>query len=123
MIKKNLQLLISALVVVGAALFYGASPGNLLPFLFDFDTQNTDLRNILRAVMGLYLAFSGFWIYALYRPAYWRTATLSNALFMGGLGFGRLISFILDGYSEVYFPGMLLEFGMMAWALFNLKKA
>lgn len=120
---KNTQLFLSALVVVGAALFYGASPDNLLPVLFDFDTQNTDLRNILRALMGLYLAFASFWIYALYRPAYWRAATLSNALFMGGLGFGRMMSFILDGYSEVYFPGMLLEFGMMAWAIFNLKKA
>jgi len=121
--QKNLQLLISALVVVGAALFYGASPDNLLPFIFDFGTQNTELRNILRAIMGLYLAFAGFWMYALFRPAYWHAATLSNALFMGGLGFGRLLSFFLDGYSDVYFPGMFLEFGMMFWAVLNLKKA
>jgi hypothetical protein len=121
--QKNLQLFISALVVVSAALFYGGSPDDFLPLLFDFDTQNTDLRNILRAIMGVYLAFASFWIYALFRPTYWRPATLSNILFMGGLGSGRLISFFLDGYSEVYFPGMLMEFGMMVWALFNLKKA
>jgi len=119
---KNLQLLISALVVIGAAIFYGGSPEVFLPLVFEFEVLDVDLKNIFRSILGLYLAFAGYWLYALYRPQLWRTATWSNVLFMGGLGFGRLLSYLFDGYSEPYFTGMLLEFGMMAWGLYNLKK-
>ncbi|MGA9238097.1 MAG: DUF4345 family protein, partial [Robiginitalea sp.] len=54
-------------------------------------------------------------------PVYWRSATISNILFMGGLGAGRLISLLLDGVSPQYTLGMILEFLMMGWGIYNLK--
>ena len=119
---KNLHLATSAIIVFGAALFYGSSPEQLLPVLFEFSVENADLKNIFRSIMGLYLGMAVFWVYGIRVPAYWRGATLSNICFMGGLGIGRLLSFIADGYSSIYFTGMILEFGMMIWGLIMLRK-
>ena len=104
-----------------AALVYGANPGKFLPLIFDFQVDNLELKNIFRAVMGLYLAFAAYWVVGIRRPAHWRNATISNILFMGGLGAGRLVSTILDGVSPAYTLGMILELLMMAWGIYNLK--
>ena len=104
-----------------AALLYGANPGKFLPLVFDFEVESLELKNIFRAVMGLYLAFAAYWLLGVRRPNYWRSATISNILFMGGLGAGRLISTILDGVSPQYTLGMVLELLMMGWGIYNLK--
>lgn len=104
-----------------AALVYGANPGKFLPLVFDFEVESLELKNIFRAVMGLYLAFASYWILGIRRPDYWRSATISNILFMGGLGAGRLISTILDGVSSQYTLGMVLELLMMVWGIYNLE--
>ncbi len=62
MIRKNLHLIISVLIVISAALFYGLFPNVTLPVLFDFEVQSTDLKNVFRAILGLYLAFSALWV-------------------------------------------------------------
>jgi len=108
-------------VVCLAALVYGANPGKLLPLIFDFQVENLELKNIFRAVMGLYLAFGAYWFLGVRQPVYWRSATISNILFMGGLGAGRLISLLLDGVSPQYTLGMILELLMMGWGIYNLK--
>jgi hypothetical protein len=120
-LPKNLQLTLSAIVVVLAALVYGANPAKILPLIFDFQVDNLELKNIFRAVMGLYLAFAAYWVWGIRSPAHWRSATLSNILFMGGLGAGRLISMFLDGVSPQYTLGMILELLMMGWGIYNLK--
>ncbi len=117
---KSLQLLISAVVVVLASLAYGVYPEKSMPYLFGFEVYDRELKNILRAVMGLYLGFAGYWMMGLRNPAHWRAATRSNVIFMGGLGAGRAISLLADGISPQYSIGMILEFGMMAWGIRNL---
>jgi len=121
--SQNIQLLISSLVVILAGLAYGAAPDLAMSYLFGFGVTDLEEKNIFRAVMGLYLAFAGLWIYGIARPAHWRTAAISNLVFMGGLAFGRLISTWLDGFSPQFFVGMLLEFGMFGWGVFNLYKS
>lgn len=120
-LPKQLHLLLSAIVVILAALVYGAHPSEILPLFFDFQVENLELKNIFRAVMGLYLAFAAYWIMGIRNPVHWRGATISNVIFMGGLGAGRLLSTILDGVSAQYTLGMILEFLMMAWGIYNLK--
>ena len=120
--KKNLQLGISASVVVLVAFVYGANPSKILPLFFDFRVENLELKNIFRAVMGLYFGFAVYWIYGIVKPKCWRSATLSNVIFMGGLALGRLISLVIDGVSKQFLIGMLLEAIMMCWGIYNLKK-
>lgn len=119
---KNLQLLLSSIIVIGVAIIYGAHPSVILPYFFDFTVENLELKNIFRAVMGLYLAFGIFWIYGIKSASYWKMATISNVLFMGGLAIGRFVSMIIDGWSDQYGIGMILEFVMMIWGIYNLKK-
>lgn len=119
---KNLQLLLSAVVVISVSFVYGGNPSVFMPYVFGFEVIDIDLKNILRAVMGLYLAIGGFWVYTLFREKYWETATLINILFMGGLAFGRLVSTIFDGVSPQFMVGLVLEFIFMLWGLYNLKQ-
>lgn len=119
---KNLHLTLSAIIVISVAFVYGANPSVILPYFFDFTVENLELKNIFRAIMGLYLAFGGFWLYAVKNESYWKMATISNILFMGGLATGRFISLMLDGWSDQYGIGMMLEFLMLFWGIYNLKK-
>jgi len=121
-IHKNLQLGVSAIIVFSVAIIYGGNPSKVLPFFFDFEVQNLELKNIFRAIMGLYLGFAVYWVVGIIKSEHWKGATISNIVFMGGLAFGRLISTIFDGISNPYTIGMLLEFGMMGWGVYNLKK-
>lgn len=119
---KNLHLTLSAIIVISVAFVYGANPSVILPYFFDFTVENLELKNIFRAIMGMYLAFGIFWIYAVKNESYWKMATISNILFMGGLATGRFISLMLDGWSDQYGIGMMLEFLMLFWGIYNLKK-
>ncbi|MEM8928140.1 MAG: DUF4345 domain-containing protein [Bacteroidota bacterium] len=121
-IQKNIHLGLSAIIVFLAALIYGAHPSKILPFFFDFDVQNLELKNIFRAIMGLYIGFALYWAVGTQNPKHWKGATISNVVFMGGLALGRLISLVLDGVSLPYSVGMLLEFCMCYWGIHNLKK-
>jgi hypothetical protein len=120
-LPKALHLGLSATVVIIAGLVYGAHPSEILPAIFDFQVENLELKNIFRAVMGLYLAFAAYWVIGIRNPLHWRGATVSSIIFMGGLASGRLLSTILDGVSAQYTLGMLLEFLMMGWGIYNLR--
>lgn len=119
---KNLQLSLSALVVISVSFVYGGNPSVFLPYVFGFEVLDIDLKNILRAIMGLYLAIGGFWVYAIFNQKYWETATVLNILFMGGLAFGRLVSTLFDGISPQFMVGLVLEFVFMLWGIYNLKQ-
>jgi len=118
---KNLQLILSAIVVISVSFVYGGNPSIFMPYVFGFEVIDIDLKNILRAVMGLYLAIGGFWVYGIIYEKYWATATLVNILFMGGLTFGRLVSTFFDGISPQFMVGLALEFLFMLWGIYNLK--
>ncbi len=123
MIRKNLHLIISVLIVIPAALFYGLFPNETVPILFDFAVQSTDLKNVFRAILGLYLAFSSFWIMGILKPDFWKMATLSNFIFMIGLVFGRMLSLILDGIpSPAFSYGIIGELILAIFALYQYRK-
>ena len=122
-INKNLHLSISALLIIIIALAYGLSPENILPKLFAFQVYSTDLKQVFRAIMGLYLSMACLWITGISKPAYWKTATISNICFMGGLAFGRVVSLVFDGLPNTYFlMGMMLEIILGLWGIKNLKQ-
>ncbi len=117
-LPQNLHFYISIPVVFVAALVYGFQPD----LLFEIQPNSTDENNLFKAIMGLYLAFAGFWCYALCNPSYWRAATLSNALFMFGLAFGRAISLLTDGIPSLLFLfGFLGEFILAIYGYYLLK--
>lgn len=119
----NLQLKISALLILIIGLTYGVNPADTLPRLFDFNVQTNDLKNIFRSIMGLYLAMSFIWLFGIVNPKFWVTATITNIFFMGGLALGRLTSLIIDGFPGIYFSiGFVVELILSVWAIINLNR-
>jgi hypothetical protein len=55
-LMKNAHLLFSSIVLLPIAITYGISPDIQIPFGISFSIESVDLKNILRAIMGLYLA-------------------------------------------------------------------
>ena len=119
---KNLHLVISSFVIIIMGLLYGINPHKIVPLLFDFNVESVDLNNIFRAIMGLYIGMAIYWIIGIIKPSQWRNATLVNIIFMGGLAFGRIISFVIDGISIPYSKGLALELFFMIWGMYNLNK-
>ncbi len=114
-------MLLSAVIIIIAGLVYGVSPDKTLPGLFDFRVETTDLKNVFRAIMGLYLGMAAIWIIGIIKPGLWFTATLMNVIFMGGLAIGRLISLLTDGWPSVYsIAGLLAELLLAFWGVLNL---
>jgi hypothetical protein len=119
---KNLHLVISSFVIIIMGLLYGINPHKIVPLLFDFNVESVDLNNIFRAIMGLYIGMAIYWIIGIIKPSQWRNATLVNIIFMGGLAFGRIISFVIDGISIPYSKGLAIELFFMIWGMYNLSK-
>jgi hypothetical protein len=120
---KNLHLAISTMIIVVVSLTYGMVPTTTLPLLFDFKVESTDLKQVFRATMGLYIGMSALWLTGIARPLFWRTATISNIFFMMGLAVGRLISLFIDGFhSKIFLAGLALEATLAFWGLRNLNK-
>lgn len=92
-IITKIHLIISVLIVVPVAFVYGFNPSSE----FDIQLQTIDEHNQFKAIMGLYLGFSALWILGVLKANYLKLALITNVVFMLGLGFGRLLSFLLDG--------------------------
>lgn len=120
--NKNLNLLLSGIIVIIAGFVYGGHPSYLMPLILDYEVEALELKNMLRAVMGIYMGIGIFWLIGAYRTKIWYAATLSNVLFMGGISFGRIVSTIFDGVSIPFTPALILELLFFAWGLYNLKK-
>ncbi|MFX0558226.1 DUF4345 domain-containing protein [Maribacter sp. CXY002] len=119
--RKNLHLLLSSIIVVLAGLAYGGYPTGFIPYFFGFEVEALGLKQILRAVMGIYLGVGIFWLIGCYKKTYWKAATLSNILFMGGISLGRIVSMLFDGVSIQFTIALLLELLFFVWGCFNLK--
>ena len=105
-IVVKIHLVISVIVVVPAAFIYGFDWGDFL--ILDFDS--IDELNFSKAIMGLYLGFSVLWILGILNSNYLKAALISNIVFMIGLGFGRLLSMVIDGIpSTTYISGTIGE--------------
>lgn len=121
--RKNLHLLLSVVIVIPAAFFYGWNPELFLPSFFDFEVKTTDLKSVFRAIMGLYLSFSLLWILGIIKPNFWNAATLSNGLFMSGIAIGRLLSLLIDGKSsDLFFYGFFGEAILGIFAFYQYQK-
>ncbi len=120
---KNAHLITSIILLLPIALWYGISPNSTLPMFFDFKVESIDLHQIFRAIMGLYLGNIMLWTIGVLYPNYWKTATVANIIFMGGLVLGRLISLFADGLPAPLFQfGLVGELVLGTWGLINLKK-
>lgn len=118
---KNLQLGISSSIVIIVGLIYGLYPSKILPAVFGFEVNDLELKNIFRAVMGLYFVMGIFLIVGIKNSKYWRMATLISVLFTSGLAFGRILSTIFDGFSILLSFALLIELALMVWGISNLK--
>lgn len=87
------HLIISVSIVVPTAFIYGFKP----ELSFDMFLETIDEHNFYKAVMGLYLGFSMLWVLGIFKVNYLKMAIVTNIIFMLGLGFGRVVSIILDG--------------------------
>jgi hypothetical protein len=119
MIKQNIHLIISSIIVIPGAFIYGFQSD----LLFDASIKTIDQATIFKAIMGLYLGFGSLWIVGILKPNYWKTATISNMLFMLGLGFGRIVSLVADGIpSTIFVLGLFGEMLLGFYALSQLKR-
>ena len=117
-------LLIVAIGLIPIALSYGLMPGKSLSFLFGIDVSNVNLENILRAVMGLYLALIVFWFIGVFRVKFREAALYSMIVFMFGLAFGRLISLLIDGLPHwLIIVYLLLELSFGTLGMILIRKA
>ncbi len=90
-------LVIAALALANVSRNYGVNPEQTLRELFGFTITSKSEVHMFRAVMGLYLAFAGYWIAGAVRTAWTRPALVSVVLVMGGLAGGRVLSVFVDG--------------------------
>ena len=67
---KNRQLGISSIIVIIVGLIYGLYPSKILPAVFGFEVNDLELKNIFRAVMGLYVAMGIFLIVGIKNSKY-----------------------------------------------------
>lgn len=119
MIRRNFHLIISILIVSSIAIVYGFQPN----MVFNVSINSIDEANIFKAIMGLYLAFSILWMMGIFQIDLWKTATVSNIVFMLGLAFGRIISMPFDGIPTTFFIlGTIGELILGFFAYYQLKK-
>ncbi len=118
-ISLRMHLILSASIVIPIAFIYGFFPN----YLFEIQVKSIDEANVFKAIMGLYLAFACFWIIGIFKPNYWKAATISNVLFMLGLAFGRIISLMYDGIPSLLFIcGTIGEFVLAIYSFLQFRK-
>ena len=94
---RQMYLLVVAIGLLPIALSYGLIPQKSLSYLFDITVSDTNSIHIFRAVMGLYLALSIFWLIGAFKVQVRQAALYSLIVFMFGLAAGRILSLIIDG--------------------------
>ena len=116
---NKIHLIISVSIVVPTAIIYGFKP----ELSFDMFLETTDEHNFYKAVMGLYLGFSMLWIYGVLKASYLKVAIVTNIIFMLGLGFGRVVSIMVDGIPTFgYVFGVIAELFLGFYGLWVLNR-
>ena len=117
-LQTNLHLSISSCIVALAAVSYGFFP----EVLFQIKMQSANEHSVFKAIMGLYLAFSMLFVAGVYNQKYWKTASICTMLFMLGLGFGRIVAIVSDGFpSTLFIFGTIGELVLGVYAFIQLK--
>lgn len=116
---NKIHLIISVLIVVPVAFVYGFNPDSQ----FDIHLHTIDEHNFFKAIMGLYLGFSILWILGIIKANYLKLALVTNVVFMTSLGFGRLLSLLIDGTPTfAYIFGTFAELFLGFYGLWVLKR-
>ena len=103
MSKESFFLLFIATGVFPVSLIYGGNPAISMPNFYGIEVDTVNLSNILRAVMGLYIALCIFWVIGAWYEKLRISALWSLAIFMTGIASGRALSLILDGMPSPLF--------------------
>ena len=118
-IINKIHLIISVCIVVPVAFVYGFKP----ELSFDMFLETVDEHNFYKAIMGLYLGFSTLWILGVFKSNFLKPAILTNIIFMLGLGFGRVLSILIDGTpTSGYIFGTIAELFLGFYGLLILNK-
>lgn len=118
-IINKMHLIISVCIVVPIAFVYGFKP----ELSFDMFLETVDEHNFYKAIMGLYLSFSILWILGVFKSNFLKPAILTNIIFMLGLGFGRVLSILIDGTpTSGYIFGTIAELFLGFYGLWILNK-
>lgn len=116
---NKIHLIISVCIVVPVAFVYGFKP----ELSFDMFLETVDEHNFYKAIMGLYLGFSLLWILGVFKSNFLKPAILTNIIFMLGLGFGRVLSILIDGTpTSGYIFGTIAELFLGFYRLWILNK-
>ena len=122
MTKESFFLLFISAGVFPAALGYGLNPQEFLPVLYGIEITSSNLSNVFRAVMGLYVGCILLWISGAFNKSLTIPALWCMFVFMLGIGLGRALSLILDGMPDMIFVFfMFFEFVAAAITLHLLK--
>ena len=108
MTRESLCLLLIAPGVLAVSLSYGLYPEITLKYLYDIEVNSANLANIFRAIMGLYIALSIFWVTGAFKKSLRLAALWSMTIFMTGIALGRIRSILVDGYPDHIFLGYTL---------------
>ncbi len=115
----KIHLIISVIIVVPVALLYGFAPDSE----FDIHLNTVDEFNAFKAFMGLYIGFSSLWVLGIFKVQYLKMALVTNMVFMLGLGFGRLISIVIDGIpTNAYLYGAIGELVLGFYGIWVLTR-
>lgn len=118
---KKYYLIFAFTAVSLIALLYGVSPGWFAQAFLGVEHLDVDGDHILRAIMGLYLAFGFFWLYSAFQDSYRNVAVLTTVVFCAGLVSGRLLSLLNDGRPApllmlyVFMEFALIPIGFWVW--------
>ena len=117
-LQKNIHLIVSVLIVVPVAFIYGFQPD----LKFDIHLNTIDEHNLFKGIMGMYLGFSSLWVLGIFKTNFWKLATITNIIFMLGMGFGRILSIFLDGIpTDDYVFGTIAELVLGIYGVWALK--
>jgi hypothetical protein len=119
---KQLYLIFAFVAVSIIAVLYGISPDWFARSFLGVESLNNNLAHILRAIMGLYLAFGFFWCLSAFDDRLRSPAVLTTVFFSAGLVSGRLLSLAIDGKpSALLLFYMAIEFTLIPVAIYIYK--
>ena len=124
MAKESWFLILTAIGVALVSLGYGVNPKLGMPLLYGIDIESVNQINMYRAIMGLYLAISLYWIIGALNENVKLSALWSMFVFMTGIGSGRLISVYLDGTpSTIFMFFLFIEIISAVLCLFFISRS
>lgn len=105
---RKTYLWVSAVGLIPVALSYGIFPEFSMNWLFGITVEVPNEANILRGIMGLYLAMVSMWIIGATNERYEDAAIISEIFFMSGLAVGRILSVLVDGWPHWLLAGYIV---------------